>query len=1326
MNKKIQHKELRGLPGGPNEMPVYVTGVFSTEGFRIDSPDVNNYENIIPSGSITMKERDGSPLRKGPIHGIDNLGNEQVMYPGYDYEFPGTEVKETLLAKMGGGLLDKTIKCGNCGWEWKAADGGSDIYNCHKCPGKGVVKAQPGYEVPKMYPAPSLELQKKIQSFVAQEDAKKKAIIKEQEELKKQVKDKPVIATLKPNYNNAFNTDISGPYGNGYTQEQQRYFESKNIPPHLWDSSEEKKQWDAEKKRLAEEAIVQRRKDVQQQAIKDLNAGNFTTARAENLGNAFRLFPEDADSFIDNYINPFQMVGSMAGNLGRHFASDAGPLDLKALALDVAAPLAVGAIGGLGAKSTGKFANNILNPLAGTGRYLTTKTPLKNAYKLNPLAAKEKDVDMLWRWEADQIPAALLAKNAVPSKYTGRWFQKGEPHEIIDYLRSRPGPGTLKGLALPKGVATLPSDAAKFTGSESLKNIERIVPSDALKNTTDFRLENNPFSEIDNPNFLEDFKYLNPLFNNAKIKPNWLDGYATKKLNVGDIANNLGGKYLPNAYKFNPFAFKPKSDAYYRQIGEPGYLNAIQEGKVLSKGQKEFLANNPEFNYWDEYNEYIDYANRNGGLYLRKPTTAPFFQKGELFFPPSNKTGFGRGKTAQSDVKYLLEGKLPDQAIIPRYRDQPLSKEVFYGPNGGTGVLDSRYSDLSNFEIYQQDWLRGYKKKQDGGEQEFVRPPDLPILPSDAGTFNNWLYEKADKRQKRLQAEFDVKDAADKEGRYINKAKYFDLLTTEFYGPDRPYEELTEDEQTNINNIHKNRKASIQNINLVSSDLSKYGIKAGYDPNLHTMYVPEVPTDRGVLSHEFSHMGDQAIFEEGVNPGVGTYFTEQLTNSIYPKQSPDFLNQPSSLKKNKTVGENIEEGFNEADYLQDPSEVKARLRALRDSSIQQGYKLLEPGYNINKYKEGFNKEEKKQYEQLKKSGLSDDKINEMMYLFAKNNQTQPTMGKNGVEVIAQNGGEETSWSDYLNPMNWGVSNRDDAGTFKQAFRAARIDGDSDFLYQGKRYSTELKATPSAPAKPKGITPELLIRQAYRESAFNPNAVSPAGYKGLGQIGDGVIKDYKKANNITGSVDPFNMKQNSEVQKYSMNELYNSSFINKPGQSEQVRLAKTLAAYNWGRTNVINLLNDLKEDGVDIYNSLDWISKLPDEPKKYINDILLQKNTTFNTDFSKALGNQKNLPIKRLYGFRDGGESKPGPLMQSYNRLPMEKKMGGAIVNKKQFGGQLNSGNITMYKDYIKGNIENETEAIKNYDKLNRIYYSKAKELGMSAANYIMTYIVGNS
>jgi cyclophilin family peptidyl-prolyl cis-trans isomerase len=62
----------------------------------------------------------------------------------------------------------------------------------------------------------------------------------------------------------------------------------------------------------------------------------------------------------------------------------------------------------------------------------------------------------------------------------------------------------------------------------------------------------------------------------------------------------------------------------------------------------------------------------------------------------------------------------------------------------------------------------------------------------------------------------------------------------------------------------------------------------------------------------------------------------------------------------------------------------------------------------------------------------------------------------------------------------------------------------------------------------------------------------------------------------------------------------------------------------------------------------------------------------------------------------------------------------------KMGGSINKSNIDMYSNYITGNVVDNSEEIKNYDKLNRIYYSKSKELGMSPANYIMTHIVGNS
>lgn len=75
----------------------------STQGYKRNSPDVNNPINVIPSNRITMKDVDF------PVHGVDNHGNEQIMMPGGEYLFGGDYVVETPLAAEGGqhGGLDR-------------------------------------------------------------------------------------------------------------------------------------------------------------------------------------------------------------------------------------------------------------------------------------------------------------------------------------------------------------------------------------------------------------------------------------------------------------------------------------------------------------------------------------------------------------------------------------------------------------------------------------------------------------------------------------------------------------------------------------------------------------------------------------------------------------------------------------------------------------------------------------------------------------------------------------------------------------------------------------------------------------------------------------------------------------------------------------------------------------------------------------------------------------------------------------------------------------------------------------------------------------------
>ena len=68
--------------------------MYSKDGYKRNSKDRNNPFNIIPSGNITMEDVDF------PIYGVDDLGNQEIMYPGGEYTFPGNEVLEVPLYNL--------------------------------------------------------------------------------------------------------------------------------------------------------------------------------------------------------------------------------------------------------------------------------------------------------------------------------------------------------------------------------------------------------------------------------------------------------------------------------------------------------------------------------------------------------------------------------------------------------------------------------------------------------------------------------------------------------------------------------------------------------------------------------------------------------------------------------------------------------------------------------------------------------------------------------------------------------------------------------------------------------------------------------------------------------------------------------------------------------------------------------------------------------------------------------------------------------------------------------------------------------------------------
>ena len=94
----MANKKSIGLPGGPNEYITHVSEIFSTEGYKRNSPDVDNPYNIIPSSNITM---DGVDF---PVRGYGNNGVVQDMIPGGgDYNYGNADYVVEIPKEQDGG-----------------------------------------------------------------------------------------------------------------------------------------------------------------------------------------------------------------------------------------------------------------------------------------------------------------------------------------------------------------------------------------------------------------------------------------------------------------------------------------------------------------------------------------------------------------------------------------------------------------------------------------------------------------------------------------------------------------------------------------------------------------------------------------------------------------------------------------------------------------------------------------------------------------------------------------------------------------------------------------------------------------------------------------------------------------------------------------------------------------------------------------------------------------------------------------------------------------------------------------------------------------------
>ena len=176
--------------------------------------------------------------------------------------------------------------------------------------------------------------------------------------------------------------------------------------------------------------------------------------------------------------------------------------------------------------------------------------------------------------------------------------------------------------------------------------------------------------------------------------------------------------------------------------------------------------------------------------------------------------------------------------------------------------------------------------------------------------------------------------------------------------------------------------------------------------------------------------------------------------------------------------------------------------------------------------------------------------------------------------------------------------------------------------------------------PTEVPLNIMLRQSIAESSLRPKAKSPAGALGLTQVMPNTLKDYIKA---TGNkdVDLYNYKDAMAVQNWYMNDLYNASFIDKPDQSDKVRMAKTLAAYNWGRGNMLKFLTNKRESGIDIYHDdMAWLQDLPTETREYLDKVLFNTHEGFQSDVDSLLNDPDKKEYIDAYDYKKIGGSLP--------------------------------------------------------------------------------------
>jgi len=161
------------------------------------------------------------------------------------------------------------------------------------------------------------------------------------------------------------------------------------------------------------------------------------------------------------------------------------------------------------------------------------------------------------------------------------------------------------------------------------------------------------------------------------IKP-FVNNLTNPLAGTGEIIDNLGNKYLPNAYKLNPFAFKPNSEMMYRGIGKEGMEDALESGVFRAKQNVAPVM--------DETGRFDMSKQFQGTYYSPKFNTADQYGAGYIAEVPKDATDFrlrykGKGNKTWSQIADenipIEKGKILKKDWLKGYKEVPKPQQTF-------------------------------------------------------------------------------------------------------------------------------------------------------------------------------------------------------------------------------------------------------------------------------------------------------------------------------------------------------------------------------------------------------------------------------------------------------------------------------------------------------------------------------------------------------------------------------------------------------------------------------------------------------------------------